>query len=60
MAKRRRKMKKCRKTLPKLLEILNNIKIRVPVPPVGAVFKSKKDYNRRNNKKIVEKELNGR
>lgn len=58
MAKRRRKMKKNRKTLPKLLELLKNIKIRVPSPPVGTAFKSKKAYNRRNNKKVAQEEMN--
>lgn len=57
MAKRRRKMKKNKKTIPKLLESLKNIKVRVPVPPVGTAFKSKKDYSRKNNKKAVEEGL---
>lgn len=58
MAKRRRKAKKNKKTLAKLIESLKNIKIRVKLPPVGTSFKSKKDYDRRNNKKSVEEGLN--
>lgn len=58
MAKRRRKAKKNKKTLAKLIESLKNIKIRVKLPPVGTAFRSKKDYDRRNNKKSVEEGLN--
>jgi hypothetical protein len=57
MAKRRRKAKKNRKTMAKLMESLKNIKVRVPVPPVGTSFASIKDYDRRNNKKAVEEGL---
>ena len=53
-AKRRRKAKKNRKTISNLMKSLQNIKIRVPVPPVGTSFASIKDYNRTDNKKAVE------
>ena len=55
--KRRRKTKKNKKTIPKLLELLKNIKIRIPTPPTGSIFKSIKDYDRRNNKKSIKEGL---
>lgn len=54
MIKRRRKARKNKKTIPKLLKLLENIKIRIPTPPTGTSFKSIKDYDRRDNKKSVE------
>ena len=57
MAKRRRKAKKNRKTLSNLMKKLKNIKIRVPIPPVGSRFKSIKDFNRQNNKLKAKKEV---
>lgn len=58
MAKRRRKTKKNRMTESKYLKLLGNIKPRVPQTPVGDVFSSIKDYNRKENKKAVEDGLN--
>ena len=57
MADRRRKRKKNKKTISKLLESLKNITPRMLLPPIGSAFKSKKDYNRKDNKKIIKKEL---
>jgi len=57
MAKRRRKAKKNRKTIANLKELLKNIKVRVPIPPVGCRFKSIKDFNRQHNKKMTKKEV---
>ncbi len=57
MAKRRRKAKKTRKTVSNLMKLLANIKPRVPVPPVGSSFASIKDYDRRDNKKAVQDEI---
>jgi len=48
---RRRKAKKNRKTLSNLKKSLENIKVRVPVPPPGKAFKSIKVYNRKDNAK---------
>lgn len=56
MAKRRRRAKK-KKSLSKLIESLKKIKARIPTPPTGSAFKTKKDYDRKNNKKAIEKEL---
>ena len=55
------KMKKRRKRrkLSKLLKSLPKIKKRIPVPPPSKIFKSKKDYDRSENKKIIKKELDG-
>lgn len=53
LAKARRKVMKNSNTLPKLMELLKNIKIRIPTPPPGTSFASVKDYNRRDNKKAV-------
>lgn len=43
--------------MSKLMELLKNIKIRIPTPPTGSAFKSIKDYNRRNNKKLEKEGL---
>lgn len=59
MSDRRRKAKKKQNKKRKALKSLNNIKSRIPVPPPGYSFKSKKDYNRQDNKKIVDRELKG-
>lgn len=58
MAKRQRKKKKAKKKLAKFMESLSFIKPRAPVPPPGFSFKSKKDYDRRDNKKAVDKAMN--
>ena len=57
IAKRRRKAKKSRKTVSNMMKILENMKPRVPVPPVGSAFSSIKDYDRRDNDKAVEEGL---
>lgn len=59
IAKRRKKTKKKKKTISKLMKSLKNIKIRIPTPPTGTAFKSIKDYNRRDNKKSIEDEIDG-
>jgi hypothetical protein len=53
LAKQQRKAKKEANTLPKLMKLLENIKIRVLTPRPGTAFRSIKDYNRNNNKKIA-------
>ena len=57
MAKRRRKAKKKAKTMSNLMKSLKNVKVRVPVPPVGSSFTSIKDYDRRNNKIAIKEGL---
>ena len=57
MSDRRRKAKKQKNKKAKMLKSLQLPKIRVPIPPVGSAFKSPKDYNRSENKKIIQKEL---
>jgi len=47
-----------RRKLSKLLNKLPEIKKRIPISPPTKVFKSIKNYNRSQNKKIVKKELN--
>lgn len=42
----------------KLLKLLKSIRPRIPVPRPGVAFKSKKDYNRSDNKTIIRRELN--
>jgi len=46
-----------RRKLSKLLKKLEPIKSRKPTCKGGYAFKSKKDYNRSQNKKITEEEL---
>lgn len=59
MAKRRQKKKKAKKKLSDLMKLGKFFnKPRVPVPPSTKAFKSKKDYKRSENKKVVEKALN--
>jgi len=58
MAKRKRKSKKKKNSLAKALESLKLFIGRIPTPPPTKAFKSKKDYKRKNNKEIVERELN--
>jgi len=57
MAERRRKKKKKKSKLAKLIKSLNFMKPRIPIPPPGCAFKSKKDYDRSENKKIIDGEL---
>ncbi|MHA1675726.1 MAG: hypothetical protein ACTSU6_00955 [Candidatus Njordarchaeales archaeon] len=58
MSDRRRKRKKNKVSSSKLLELLQKITlIKAPTPPTGYAFKSKKDYDRKNNKKVVKKLL---
>jgi len=55
MSSRRRKASKAKKKFSKQLKSLDKPKMRIPVPPVGTAFKSKKEYNRSENKKIIQK-----
>lgn len=57
MSSRRRKAKKMKNKLAKFMKSLIKIKPRIPVAPAGSRFKSKKDYDRKENKKVVQKEL---
>lgn len=47
-----------RRKLSKLLKSIKEIKIRIPTCKGGYAFKSKKDYDRSQNSKIIEKQLN--
>lgn len=47
-----------RRKLSKLLKSLKPVKKRIPTCKGGFSFKSRKDYNRKENKEIVRKELN--
>lgn len=47
-----------RRKLSKLLKSIQKIKLRIPVCKGGFAFKSKKDYNRKDNQKNVKEELN--
>lgn len=47
-----------RRKLSKLLKELKPLKKRIPTCKGGFSFKSKKDYNRSENKKIVKEQLN--
>jgi len=60
MSCRRRKAKKMKNKLAKLMKSLIKIKPRIPVAPAGSRFKSKKDYDRKENNKVINKELNNR
>ncbi len=57
MADRKRKIKKAKNKLAKFMKSLILIKPRIPVPPSGYSFKSDRDYDRRQNKKAIQKEL---
>lgn len=59
MADRRRKAKKNKKTLSQLKQAVESIakNQKAPTPPPGFAHNSKKDYNRKDNKKIIEKAL---
>lgn len=57
MNDKRRKASKAKKKKSEALKNLQNIKTRIATPPSGYAFKSKKDYDRRNNKKAIQKEL---
>lgn len=48
-----------RRKLSKLLKELKPLKLRIPTCKGSFSFKSKKDYNRKNNDKIIKEELNG-
>ena len=52
MSKRRKRRK-----LSKLLKTLPELKKRIPIAPPNMAFKSKKDYNRSENKKAIKREL---
>ena len=49
--------KRKRRKLSKLLKSAKNPKKRIPIAPPRVVFKSKKDYDRKENKKIVRENL---
>jgi hypothetical protein len=49
--------KRKRRKLSKLLKSVQKIKKRLPIAPPRLVFKSKKDYNRQENKKIARDSL---
>lgn len=53
MAKAQRKINRLRRKKAK-----QEIKPRIPVAKPSVAMKSKKDYDRKNNKKEVERELN--
>jgi len=53
MAKAKRKINKLARKKAK-----QEIKPRIPVAPPTIVIKPKKQYDRKDNKKIIEKELN--
>lgn len=57
MSKKDKKRK--RRKLSKLLKSLPKVKIRIPIAPPGYSHKTKKDYDRRQNKKAVEREMDG-
>lgn len=61
MAKKKQSKSDKRNKRRKLSKLLKNLEIpkkRLPTSKGGYAFKSKKDYDRKENKKIVEKELN--
>lgn len=60
MSKNKSKSEKrrIRRKLSKLLKELPELKKRIPTPPPTKFFKSKKDYDRSQNKKVIEKQLN--
>lgn len=53
-AQKRRKRRK----LSKLLTMPATVKKRLPTCQGGFALKSKKDYNRQDNKKVIRRELN--
>lgn len=58
MTNKPKNKKKLQKKLSKLMKIGKIfIKPRIPIPPPTKTFKSIKDYNRSNNKKIMENEF---
>ena len=59
MAKKSKSQKRSkRRKLSKLLKSMKEVKKRIPTCKGGFAFKSPKDYDRKDNKKAVEKELN--
>lgn len=52
-----KKRNKRRRKLSKLKKCAKALKLRLPTCKGGFSFKSKKDYNRSENKKVVKKEL---
>jgi hypothetical protein len=57
MSDRRRKKKKKLKKLANYMKSLISIRPRIPTPPTGSAFKSIKDYDRKQNKKAIDREL---
>ena len=59
MAKKSKSQKRSkRRKLSKLLKSMKEIKKRIPTCKGGYAFKSPRDYDRKENKKIIDKELN--
>lgn len=54
MGKAKRKINRLRRAKMK-----KKIKPRIPVAPPGFSMKTKKDYDRKNNKDIIKEELDG-
>ena len=50
--------RKKRRKLSKLLNICKSLKLRIPTAPPSKIFKTKKSYNRTENKQSVSRELN--
>ena len=57
MNDRRRRATKAKNKLKKRLKSLDSLPFRKPTAKAGWAFKSKKDYDRKQNKKIVDKEM---
>lgn len=54
MGKAKRKINRLKRSKMK-----KKIKIRIKVAPPGFSMKTKKDYDRKNNKHVIKEELNG-
>lgn len=57
MSDRKRKGNRAKRKKAKALKSLELPKFRIPTPPAGKIFKSSKDYDRKDNQKIVQKEI---
>lgn len=49
--------RKKRRKLSKLLTSMKKVKLRIPTAKGGFPFKTKKDYNRSENRKIAQREV---
>lgn len=38
------------------MKSLSLLKLRIPIPPIGSIFKTNKDYDRKQNKRIIKRE----